>query len=66
VRNTANTAVQSTNRTAGSVGSAVNGINASGNADASARGHAAAQTHSASDHGHRPNQTPPSSGSERP
>jgi hypothetical protein len=66
VRNTANTAIQSTDRTAGSVGGAVRGINASGNADASANGHAAAQTHSAGDHGHRQNQTPPSSGSERP
>ncbi|WHZ20256.1 MAG: hypothetical protein OJF55_002405 [Rhodanobacteraceae bacterium] len=66
VRNTANTAIQSTNRTAGSVGSAVNGINASGNANASMSGHAAAQTHAASDRGHRRSHTPPSSGNEQP
>jgi hypothetical protein len=64
VRNTASTTVQSANRTEGSVGSAVNGINASGNADAATSGHAAAQTDSAGDRGHRQNQAPPSSGNE--
>jgi hypothetical protein len=66
VRGAANSAVQSTDRTAGSVGSAVNSVNASGNADASASGHAAAQTRSARDRGHRQNQVPPSSGGEQP
>ncbi|MDE2226297.1 MAG: hypothetical protein KGJ46_13580, partial [Xanthomonadaceae bacterium] len=55
VRDAAHSAIQSTDRTAGSVGNAVNGINASGNAQGSANGHMAAQTQprSGTDGGHR-------------
>ncbi|MDE2271056.1 MAG: hypothetical protein KGJ94_03605, partial [Xanthomonadaceae bacterium] len=67
VRDAAHSAIQSTDRTAGSVGNAVNGINASGNAEVSASGHATAQSHSASDHSHRQETRQPgsSSGHER-